>query len=187
MKIGIIVGSTRPGRLGSRVGAWVAEHAAQRGDAEFDLIEVADYELSLLSEPTVPGAANREYENANTRAWSATIDSYDGFVFVAPEYNHSVSAAMKNAFDVLYPEWANKTVAFVGYGAVGGVRAVEHWRGIVANASMFAARSQVAVNVMTDFPGGEFAPSERLLGDLTTMLDELVTLTSRIGSPALTM
>ncbi|QGH68201.1 NADPH-dependent FMN reductase [Pseudactinotalea sp. HY158] len=185
MKIAIIVGSTRPGRLGSQVGAWVAAHATDRDEATFEVLEVADFGLSLLDEATIPGAADREYENPRTREWSTAVDSYDGFVFVAPEYNHSVSAAMKNAFDVLYPEWAGKTVAFVGYGASGGIRAVEHWRGIVANASMFATRNQVAVNTLTDFPGGELAPSDRLAADLTGVLDELVTLTSRIGSPAL--
>ncbi len=182
MKIAIIVGSTRPGRLGSQVGAWVAVHADRHEDATFDLVEVADQNLSLLSEATIPGAANRAYEDPNTREWSRLVDSYDGFVFVTPEYNHSVPAAMKNAFDALYPEWSEKTVAFVGYGAANGVRAVEHWRAITANASMFATRSQVGINVMTDFPGGEFAPTAQHAASLTAALDELVTLTSRIRS-----
>jgi NAD(P)H-dependent FMN reductase len=191
MKIAIVVGSTRPGRKGSTVGRWVHDHALQRDDVpwkvEFDLLELDSFDLPLLEEPTVPAAADREYETPQTRRWSEAVDSYDGFVFVSPEYNHGVPAAMKNALDVLGPEWAHKAVGFVSYGADGGVRAVEHWRTIVANVMMADVRAQLSLLVFEDWKDGEFRPLPRREDELDTMLDQLVAMTEavrtlRIGS-----
>ena len=184
MKIAVIVGSTRPGRKGTTVGHWVDDHAQQRDDVpgtvEFDLLELEDFDLPLLDEPMVPAAAGREYETPQTRAWSEAIDRYDGFVFVTPEYNHGVPAAMKNAVDVLGPEWAHKAVAFVSYGANGGVRAVEQWRTILANLKVSDVRAQVALMAFDDWKDGEFRPLDRREQELDTMLDELVELTEAV-------
>lgn len=181
MKIAIIVGSTRPGRTGSAIGQWVKEQAdGHESGASFDLLELADFDLQLLNEPTVPGAANRQYENPQTREWGKAIDQYDGFVFVTPEYNHGVPAAFKNALDVLYPEWNNKAVAFVAYGADGGVRAVEQWRQIVANVMMADVRAQVSLNMFTDFKDGAFEPVERRAGEITTVLDQLTAMAGAV-------
>jgi len=177
VKIGIVLGSTRPGRLGTGVAEWVAKHAAGREAADYEIVDVAEHDLDLLGEPVVPGAANRRYENEKTQAWSRVVDDFDGFVFVTPEYNHSVPAAMKNAFDVLGPEWPKKAVAFVAYGADGGVRAVEHWRSITANMSMPAARSQVSLSLFTDFGEQGFAPVDRREAELEALLDEVEQLT----------
>ncbi|QZY28696.1 NADPH-dependent FMN reductase [Nocardioides coralli] len=177
MKIGIVLGSTRPGRLGTGVAEWVAKQAADRDGTTYDLLDVADFDLDLLGEPVVPGAANRQYENPRTQRWSETVDDYDGFVFVTPEYNHGVPAALKNAFDVLGPEWRQKAIGFVAYGADGGVRAVEHWRTITANMAMLDARNQLALSLFTDFGDHGFVPSERREGELGVLLDELESLT----------
>jgi NAD(P)H-dependent FMN reductase len=184
MKIAIVVGSTRPGRKGSTVGRWVHDHALQRDDVpwkvEFDLLELESFDLPLLEEPTVPAAADREYETPQTRRWGEAVDSYDGFVFVTPEYNHGVPAAMKNALDVLGPEWAHKAVGFVSYGADGGVRAVEHWRTIVANVMMSDVRAQLSLLVFEDWKDGEFRPLARREAELDTMLDQLVAMTEAV-------
>ena len=111
-----------------------------------------------------PAPPTARYENEKTQRWSRVVDEFDGFVFVTPEYNHSVPAAMKNAFDVLGPEWQKKAVAFVAYGADGGVRAVEHWRSITANMSMPAARSQVSLSLFTDFGEHGFVPDRSARG-----------------------
>jgi NAD(P)H-dependent FMN reductase len=186
MRIAIIVGSTRPGRKGSTVGRWVHDHALQRDDVpgkvDFDLVELEDFDLPLLDEATIPAAADREYEVPQTRAWSEKIVQYDGYVFVTPEYNHGVPAAMKNAVDVLGPEWAHKAVAFVSYGSDGGVRAVEHWRVIVANLEMSDVRDQVSLQVFEDWHEGEFRPLDRREDELHTMLDALVDLTEAVRS-----
>lgn len=193
MRIAIIVGSTRPARKGTTVGHWVNDHAQQRedvpGKVSFDLLELEDFDLPLLDEPTVPAAADRDYEVPETRAWSEAVDRYDGFVFVTPEYNHGVPAALKNAVDVLGPEWGDKTVGFVSYGADGGVRAVEHWRTVLANLNMTDVRSQVALQVFEDWKDGELKPLDRREDELDTMLDELIEMTEavravRVGSRA---
>jgi NAD(P)H-dependent FMN reductase len=184
MRIAIIVGSTRPGRKGSTVGRWVHDHALQRDDVpakvDFDLLELEDFDLPLLDEATIPAMADQDYEVPETRAWSERIAQYDGYVFVTPEYNHGVPAAMKNAVDVLGPEWAHKAVAFVSYGSDGGVRAVEHWRVVVANLEMSDVRDQVSLLVFEDWREGEFRPLDRREDELHTMLDQLVEMTEAV-------
>ncbi len=172
-RIAIVIGSTRPGRLGAEVADWVARQAKDRHLASYEVLDVAEFDLDLLNEPTVPGAANREYDNDKTRRWSRAVDEFDGFVFVTPEYNHSVPAALKNAFDVLYPEWSHKPASFVGYGADGAVRAIEHWRGIVANARMVAVRAQVSLSMFQDFTDGHLAPLDRRDDELSTVFDQV--------------
>lgn len=187
MKIGIILGSTRPGRFGAQVADWVLEQTKGREDAEYELVDLKDYELDLLNEPTVPGAARRQYENPKTRRWSEKIDEFDGYVFVTAEYNHGVPAALKNAFDVLYPEWVHKGAALVSYGADSGVRAVEQWRTILANAQMHVVRGQVSFSTMLEVTKGEdgdvFAPNERRakeMGNLCAQLTKLSTATASL-------
>jgi len=186
VKIAIILGSTRPGRFGAQVADWVMAQAAGRDDAEYELVDLADYGLVLLDEPTVPGAAKRQYDNPNTRRWSAKIDEFDGYVFVTPEYNHGVPAALKNAFDVLYPDWVHKGAALVSYGADGGVRAVEHWRTILANAQMHVVRGQVSFSTMLEVEqredGDVFAPAERRTKELGNVLRQLTRLTDATAS-----
>ena len=171
--IAIVIGSTRPGRLGADVADWVARQAKDRSLADYEVLDVAEFDLDLLNEPTVPGAADRAYDNDKTRRWSRTVDEFDAFVFVTPEYNHSVPAALKNAFDVLYPEWGDKAIGFVGYGADGAVRAIEHWRGIVANARMVAVRAQVSLSLFQDFQDGELQPIDRREAELGTLFDQV--------------
>src|SRR5205823_4623829 len=95
INIGIIVGSTRPGRKAPAVAEWVLDIAGLRGDAVFELVDVADFKLPLLDEP-IP-ASQGKYQHAHTKAWAARIAGFDGFVFVTPEYNHGTSGALKNA------------------------------------------------------------------------------------------
>ena len=172
-KVAVIVGSTRPGRVGASVAEWVAKRAAGRDGATYDVVDLADYDLDLLDDPTVPGAANREYASDKTRRWSQTIDSYDGFVFVTPEYNHGVPAALKNAVDVIYPEWNDKAVGFIAYGADGGVRSVEQWRQIVANVKLYDVRAQVSLSLFSDFGDEGFAPQDRRTGELDEVFSQL--------------
>lgn len=182
MRIAIIVGSIREGRHGSSVGRWVhwlAEEHAQ-DDQSFHLLELADFDVPLLTDAVVPGAANRQYSSPEIRRWGQEIDSYDGFVWITPEYNHGVPGAFKNAFDAIYPEWMHKAVGFVSYGADSGVRAVEQWRQIVVNAQMVDVRAQVALNSFTDFDDDGFAPQERRPDELRNMLTQLTTMTEAL-------
>lgn len=171
MKIAVVVGSTRPGRVGGQVGRWVVESARGRDGVTYELVDVADAALPLLDE-AIPAAAGK-YEHEHTKAWSATIAAYDGFVFVTAEYNHGIPAAFKNAFDYLHAEWNDKAVGFVGYGADGGVRAVEAWRPVVANGKLADVRAAVSLSLFQDFASGVFTPQERRIGELNTVLDQV--------------
>lgn len=178
--IGVVLGSIREGRAGAAVADWVLERARQRDDARFDLVDLATFDVPLLTSPTVPGAAQRQYDDERVTRWGETIDGLDGFVFVTPEYNHGVPGAFKNAVDSIYPEWGGKAVAFVSYGADAGVRAVEQWRTIAANLHLHDVRGQVALSSFFDFDSGTFAPMERRAGELDTLLDQVVALTDRL-------
>src|SRR2546427_2927852 len=120
LKIGIIVGSPRPGRKAAAVAKWVHDILKNRKDAEFEIVDIEDYKLPLLDEPVPP--TMHQYSKPHTKTWSAKIASLDAFIFVTPEYNHATSAALKNAIDFLFHEWNNKAAGFVGYGGAGGVR-----------------------------------------------------------------
>lgn len=182
MKIAIILGSTRPGRFGEQVAHWVFEQTKDRDDAEYELVDLLDYDLDLLGEATVPGAAKRQYENPRTRRWSEKIDEFDGYVFVTAEYNHGVPAALKNAFDVLYPEWGHKGAALVSYGADSGVRAVEHWRTILANAQMHVVRGQVSFSTMAEVEDGTFTPADRRAKEMRNVLAQVTKLSAATAS-----
>lgn len=175
MKIGIIIGSIRDGRFGDAVARWALEGAQARGTAafEFELVDLKEYNVPLLTSETIPGAANKQYEDPNITAWSKTIDSCDGFVFVTPEYNHGIPGAFKNAYDALGPEWFRKPVGFIGYGASNAIRAIEQWRQVVSNFAQIDVRNQVELSLFQDADEHGFAPSERRGGELENMLVSL--------------
>lgn len=173
IKIAIIIGSTRPGRNGEAVARWVYDIALQRNDAVYELVDVADFNLPLLDEPVPPSMG--QYSKPHTLAWAEKIASFDGYVFVTPEYNHATSGALKNAIDFLYKEWTNKACGFVGYGSLGGARAVENLRMIAAEVQMADVRTQVAFSLFTDFENfSVFKPDDRHIAATSTMLDQVV-------------
>jgi NAD(P)H-dependent FMN reductase len=173
IKVAIIVGSTRPGRKADAVARWVHGIAKKRSDAEFEVVDIKDFNLPLFDEP-VPPSLN-QYSKPHTKAWAAKIDSFDAYVFVTPEYNRSTSGALKNAIDFLYKEWNNKAAGFVGYGGSGGIRAVEHLRLIAGELQIADVRAQVALSLYTDFENFTvFKPAAIHETSLNTMLDQLV-------------
>lgn len=172
-KIGIILGSTRPGRNGEAVANWVFAHASQRDDAEFELVDLLDFPLPHLDEVLPPSLG--QYEKEHTKAWAAKIASFDGYIFVTPEYNHSTSGVLKNAIDFLYAEWNNKAAGFVSYGSTGGTRAVEHLRLVCAELQIATVRSQVALSIFTDFVNfSVFQPADLQLQPLNDMIKQTV-------------
>jgi NAD(P)H-dependent FMN reductase len=172
-KIGVILGSTRPGRNGEQVARWVMDIAARREDAEFELIDLVDYPLPHLDEPLPPMMG--QYQNPHTKQWAATIARCDGFIMVTPEYNHSTSGVLKNAIDYLFAEWNNKAVGFVSYGSVGGARAAEHLRLVSGELKMADVRTQVALSMFTEFVNfSRLAPGEYQVQALNTLIDEVI-------------
>ncbi|GIJ50681.1 FMN reductase [Virgisporangium aliadipatigenens] len=175
LRIGVIVGSTRPGRRAETVARWIIDEAARHPGGTFDLVDLADHDLPLLDEPIPAMAGN--YHHPHTRRWAETIAGYDGFVFVVPEYNRSIPAALKNAVDYLFAEWRDKAAGFVGYGATaGGSRAVEHLRQILAEVHVADVRTPVLLGVFDDFDAdGRPAPRPHHAKAVDMMLGELLT------------
>ncbi|MDQ4501261.1 NAD(P)H-dependent oxidoreductase [Sinomonas sp. ASV322] len=172
-RIGIILGSTRPHRNGEQVAKWLFEAASRRTDATFELVDLRDHPLPLLDEPLPPSLGR--YENEHTRRWAEKIASFDGFVIVTPEYNHSTSAVLKNAIDYLYAEWNNKAVGFASYGSAGGVRAVEHLRLMAGELQMADVRAQVILPFATSFENRRsFKPDDFARRSLDVMLDQVI-------------
>jgi len=173
IRTAIIIGSTRPNRNGEAVARWVFDIARKRADAEFELVDIRDFNLPLLDEPVPP--AMGQYSKDHTKAWSAKVDSFDAFVFVTPEYNHSTSGALKNALDFIYKEWNNKSAGFVSYGSAGGTRAVEQLRLIMAELQIADVRAQVMLSLFTDFENmSVFKPDPRHEKSVNTMLDQVI-------------
>lgn len=172
-KIGIIIGSTRPGRNAEAVAKWVHGIASERTDTTFELVDLLDYPLPLLDEAMPP--LMDQYANQHTLEWANKIAEFDGYVFVTPEYNHSTSGALKNAIDYLNKEWNNKAAGFVSYGSASGVRAVEHLRLVMGELRVADVREQVMLSFSTDFENmSTFTPAAHQADAVRTMLDELV-------------
>lgn len=172
LKIAIIVGSTRPGRLGIQVGNWVSENATA-GGVEFELVDLVDYALPLLDE-AYPAAMGK-YQHEHTRKFSAKIDEFDGYIFVTGEYNHTIPAALTNAISFLNAEWADKAAGIVSYGSMGGVRANEHLRQVLAELQVADVRQNVMLSLFTDFENfSTFAPAEVHVAELDAQVGQVV-------------
>jgi NAD(P)H-dependent FMN reductase len=173
LRIAIIIGSTRPGRKAGAVAKWVYEIAQNRSDAEFELVDIKDFDLPLLDEPVSPIMG--QYTHQHTKTWSAKIASFDAYVFVTPEYNHAISGALKNAIDFLYHEWVNKAAGFVSYGGAGGARAVEQLRLVLAEVQIATVRNQVLLSMFTDFENfSVFKPASQQEQSVNAMLDQVI-------------
>ena len=145
-KIQIILGSTRQGRNGDKVAAWVMKELVAIPGAEYELLDLRDYPLPFYNEATSPASAPGQFTNEDVRKWSEKIKEGAGYIIVTPEYNHGYPAVLKNALDYLYTEWVGKPVGFVGYGAgAGGSRAVEQLKLVVNELQMIAVRDSIAL------------------------------------------
>jgi NAD(P)H-dependent FMN reductase len=172
-KIAIITGASRPGSVNKSVAEWVLAQVAGRTDAEVELVDIADFNLPLLDE-AYP-AAYQNYQNPVTKAWSAKVSEFDGFVFVVHEYNHTAGPVLTNALSYLNVEFNNKAAGFVSYGSMGGARAVEHLRETLSELQVAHVRNQVMFSLFTDFENfSEFKPTEQNAGTLAPMVDQLV-------------
>jgi NAD(P)H-dependent FMN reductase len=173
LKIAIIIGSTRPGRKGEAVAKWAYGIAQKHSDAEFELVDLAEFNLPLLDE--LMPASTGQYSQDHTKAWSKRIASFDGYVFVTPEYNHSTCAALKNSIDFLHQEWLNKAAGFIGYGAMLGARAVEHLRLVLASLQVATVHPQVGLSLFADFENfSKFKPDKMQEKYVNDMLDQLI-------------
>lgn len=167
LNIGIILGSTREGRVSPQVGEWVKSLADKRGDANYEIVDIADFKLPFLgtTDGSEPGITQ----------WNEKLANLDGFIFIVQEYNHSITGALKNALDFAREAWNNKAAGIVSYGSVGGARAAEHLRGILGELAVADVRTHPALSLFTDFENGQaFKPAENHEGTVNEMLGQLI-------------
>ncbi|TKT80393.1 NAD(P)H-dependent oxidoreductase [Aquamicrobium sp. LC103] len=172
-KIGVIIGSTRPGRFADKPAEWIAERAAARGDFDVEIIDLRDYPMPFFDEERSPAWAPSKSEVA--QKWQKKIDELDGYIFLAAEYNHGPTAVLKNAIDYAFNEWSRKPAAFVGYGGVGGARAVEQLRLHAVEVEMTPIRVGVHIlwpDYMAVTQGTALGEIEHLNTSADTMLDQ---------------
>jgi NAD(P)H-dependent FMN reductase len=169
----VVIGSTRPGRIGPSIAKWIADRAEVHGGFEVEIVDLAEVGLPLFDEPNHPRLSDYAYDH--TKRWSEIVSRGDAFVFVCPEYNHGINAALKNALDFLYHEWQRKAVGFVSYGGVSaGTRAVQQLKQVATALRMIP----IVESVNLPFPhahvneSGEFNPGEAAEHAATAMLDE---------------
>jgi NAD(P)H-dependent FMN reductase len=171
LTIAVILGSTRPGGRGAAVADWVVARAAARG-ATYELVDLGDHPLPFFDEVNPP--SKHQYQHPHTIKWAETIARFDGFVFVSPEYNHSMPAVLKNALDYLNLEWNDKAAAIVSYGTTGGHRAAEALRTVLSELQVATVQRQVGLSLVTDFENfSEVRPSERQVALLDGLFDQL--------------
>jgi len=177
LHIDVILGSTRGDRFSERVARWVAEGLSARHDMEIELVDLRDHLLPFF-DGISPIRTLREYPTPQIERFGNTIDRADGFVILMPEYNHGYPAVLKNAIDHTWVEWRRKPVTFVGWGNVGGARAIEQLRLVMVELEMAPLRH--AVHILPDvlvpaLRAPEFEPSmlDALLPKLTLMADDL--------------
>ncbi|MFE1886462.1 NADPH-dependent FMN reductase [Streptomyces diastatochromogenes] len=174
-RIGVIIGSTRPGRNGEQVARWVRDVAAEHvGDAaDFELVDLKDHALPLLDE-AVP-ARMAPGRHPHTRRWAERIGACDAYIVVTPEYNTAPPAALTNAIDYLYEEWGGKPVGYVGYGVFGAVMAVQKLRAQAGPLRMADIGPQVALSLREDFVDfADFKPQEPHGAEVRGLVDELL-------------
>ncbi|MDO5535450.1 MAG: NAD(P)H-dependent oxidoreductase [Propionibacteriaceae bacterium] len=180
-KIAIITGSTREGRKSLEVAQWTKEIADARGDATYEIVDTADFNLPVWDAPTSP--AWGPSDDPVAQAWSNKIAEFDGFVFVVAEYNHSITGSLKNALDYLYTELNNKAAGFVGYGSAGGARAIEHLRGILSEQQVAHVRAAAGLSLFHDFENfSTFKPTPMAAKQVEGMLDQLVVWTRAMSA-----
>ncbi len=179
IKIQVVLGSTRDGRFGDKPAQWVLDMAKKREGVEAELVDLRDYPLPYFNEPVSPAMSGGKYTNEIAAKLAKKIGEADAYIMMSPEYNHSFSAAIKNALDYVYGEWNRKPVAFVGWGGVGGARAIEHLRQVVVELQMAPMRNAVYIQwpAYLAIAGGGDAAKEAFASmesGANNLLDQLV-------------
>lgn len=174
LNLKIIIGSTRPGRVGPTIARWVEAFASERGKFDVELIDLAEIGLPLLDEAAIPFFG--QYEHEHTKRWSRIVSAADAFVFVTPEYNYFPPASLVNAVQVLMTEWFHKPAGIVSYGGIsGGLRSAQALRQLLGNVNVHALPSAVPVPNFSEFIGedGVFRANQPMEEGAAGMLDEL--------------
>lgn len=171
----IIIGSTRPGRVGPAVADWIARRTEEHGGFQVEVTDLAELDLPMLNEPNHPRF--KQYVHQHTKDWSALVEGSDAFIFVTPEYNYGFSAALKNAIDYVWGEWQNKPAGIVSYGGVAaGTRATQMLKQVLTALKVMPVPEAVNIPFVREYldEEGRLKPSEIMESSATAMLDEVL-------------
>lgn len=181
-KIAIVVGSIREGRNAQQVANWIKEVADQHGNAEYSILDLKEFNMPLMYKRFSEYDGTEE-EFARLRELHERTQVADGFVFITPEYNHGLTAALKNYFDLYYAEFNNKAAGLVSYGSSNGARAAEQVRNILGELQVADVRQQVTMSLFTDFENfSVFKPNPMHADSLKVMLDQVVNWTTALSN-----
>jgi NAD(P)H-dependent FMN reductase len=178
----IIIGSTRPGRVGPSVAAWITERAVEHGGFDVQVTDLAELNLPMLDEPNHPRL--RQYTHQHTWDWSAVVEATDAFIFVTPEYNHGFSAPLKNAIDYLLAEWQHKPAGIVSYGGVSaGTRSTQMLKQVLNSVKVVPVVEAVNIPFVAQHLDEDkrFKSTELIDASATAMLDELLRWTESLA------
>jgi NAD(P)H-dependent FMN reductase len=175
MKILVILGSIREGRVGDKVADWVMEQASNRSEAKYELFDLKEHPMKLFAEPGHPAMFNGKSSDENANKFIEKVAASDGFLIITPEYNRGTSSALKNAIDYPYNEWGKKPVAFVGYGGMsGGGRAVEQLRLNSIELQAVPVREGILIQfVSSRIKDGKLEPDRHLDSGLQKTFEQL--------------
>jgi NAD(P)H-dependent FMN reductase len=172
LSIGVILGSSRPGRAGEAVGNWFMAETKKYQDLTFNFFDLAKIQLPMFDEPIPP--LMHQYQNDHTKQWAESIDAQDGFIIITPEYNHRFPAVLKNAFDYVNAEWNRKPITYVSYGAIsGGLRAVEQLRLVAIELHMVPIREQISIPIIWEAAQDNNVKPEFVKGEMDKMMSDL--------------
>ncbi|API89310.1 NADPH-dependent oxidoreductase [Marinilactibacillus sp. 15R] len=177
MKIGIITGSIRENRVNLDVAEWVKKLAINRqdnDDVEYEIIDIKQFNLPVFAEPTSPAYTDELIEKEKQLPWSQKMTDQDGYIFIAPEYNHGIPSALKNALDFLYHELNDKAAGIVSYGSSGGVRSAEQLRSVLSEFQVAHVRTNPALSIFYDFDYPNLNPSSAQKEAVEIMIDQLI-------------
>lgn len=173
LKIAIVTGSIRTGRVNRQVADFILEKSQARTQAQYEILDIIDFDLPLYAEP-VPALFSSEYQNPQVKRWSQAVNQYDGFIFITPEYNRSITSAQKNSLDYLYKEWNNKAAGIVAYGSKNGVSAAAALRTVLGGLELATVSEQTGFNLFTDFKDmSVFTPSPVHEGSIQKLFDQV--------------
>jgi NAD(P)H-dependent FMN reductase len=178
LKLALIIGSTRPNRFADVPARWVSGAAAERSDFTLEVLDLRDWPLPFFDQPASPARGSAGYSNPVVERWRDRLREFDGFIATAAEYNHGPTAVLKNAFDTAYTEWNKKPIGFVGYGGVGGARAVEQLRMVAVELQMAPVMRAVHIGLEPSLgvmlQGKALDDYPYLAESRTAMFDQLV-------------
>ena len=178
VNIKVILGSTRQARFSEKPGNWIFGELKKRSDVSAELLDLREYQLPFFDEPVSPSYKQEEYKHEAVERWRNKVKEADGFIVIAPEYNHGYPAVLKNAFDYVYPEWNNKPVGFISYGSAMGARSVEQLRGVAVELQMAPIRNAIHMPYDVVVAGGKGTPEAEIFAPYaeraTVLIDQLL-------------